>query len=194
MHSETKERLTDNQLLALLRESDSAALEELYYKYSSKLYSFAYKVLRDKDTCKDIIQEIFSQLWVRRDSIQIISLESYLYAATRFQVFNAIREGKHHDQLWEEIENRHFSNTTEEKVNEKEALHLIESAFDALPGRCREIFRMSRFEQLSTKEIATILGIAPKTVENQLTIALKRLRLVLHHLFCLTFVILSIPS
>lgn len=167
----------DRNLLELLQSGDEGALAAIYDRYWSKLYLQAYNIIRDRQTAEDIVQEIIVQLWMKRTVIQIANLNAWLYSAVRYQVFRAVRSGKLPAPVL--IENLHFINDTDSRLIEKEIQKLLDEGVADLPEKCRQIFSLSRREHLTTKEIATRLGIAPKTVENQLTIALRRLRSVL---------------
>nr|WP_121272229.1 RNA polymerase sigma-70 factor [Pedobacter schmidteae] len=181
---------SDVELLCFLKEDNSDAFEEIYNKYWPKLYLSAYNLLRDRYAAEDIVQEVLVQLWMKRQSQTIESLNSYLYAAVRFQVFNLIRSGKVREHFFNRIEELSIENTAEDHLYAQDVLKKIDEGLAELPDRCREIFTLSRKDQLSTKEIAARLGIAPKTVENQLTIAIRRLRSTMEHmLFWLLFTV-----
>ncbi len=161
--------------LNLLKEGDQKAFEQVFNGYWSKLYVYAYNILRDKGVCEDIVQEVLVSLWVKRESLEIESLSSFLFTAVRYQVLKVIRSGKVREGFFQEIEKMSMS-TPAEQLEQKDLLNLIEARIDELPGKCREIFLLSRKEQLSNREIAERLGVSIKTVENQITIAIRRLR------------------
>lgn len=167
---------TDEELLGLLKQDDKNAFEILYHKYFNRLYLQALKVLKDETVSKDIIQEVFLQLWNKRYTQQIESLNAYLYAITRFQVFKAIRSGKDHEDIFEVEHELPLCRNTEHAMAEKEVSVAFFSGMADLPEKCRTIFSMSRVDYLSHKEISLQLSISPKTVENQITIALRKLR------------------
>jgi RNA polymerase sigma-70 factor (family 1) len=167
---------TDDELLELIRQEDRAAFELIYNRYWSKLYISAYKILRDRQSSEDIVQEVLVQLWLKRSTQQIESLNAYLYTAVRFQVFTAIRKNKVRETLFAEIEEMIDFNSAEDNLVVLDITRKLEESIADLPEKCREIFSLSRKEQLSTKEIAARLGISPKTVENQLTIAFRKLK------------------
>ncbi len=168
----------DHQLLELLQSDDELALAAIYERYWSKLYLQSYNVVRDRYICEDIVQEIIVQLWTKRSVNKIDSLKAYLYSCVRYQIFKAVRSGKITVSL--ELEDSATVNDTDSLLMEKDLQKLLEEGVAELPSKCREIFKLSRREHLSTKEIAFRLGLSPKTVENQLTIALRRLRSAMH--------------
>jgi RNA polymerase sigma-70 factor (ECF subfamily) len=184
--------LTDERLIALIRENDLTAFERIYNKYWSKLYLSAYNILRDRQVSEDVTQEVLVNLWLKRASLQLNSLNAYLYTSVRYQVFNVIRSGKVRADLFNHLEELFSNNGGEDLLSEKDINRLLDQGVAELPEKCRQIFIMSRKEHLSTKQIAERLGIAPKTVENQLTVALGRLRKTLGDFVCIAAVMLSI--
>lgn len=185
MNSPEVQLLSDEKLIALIRENDLEAFERIYNKYWSKLYLSAYNILRDRQVSEDITQEVLVNLWMKRANLRLTSLNAYLYTSVRYQVFNIIRSGKVRAGLFNRLEELFSNNGGEDILSEKEINRLLEQGIAELPEKCRQIFIMSRKEYLSTKDIAGRLGIAPKTVENQLTVALNRLRKTLGDFVCL---------
>ncbi|WP_377114439.1 RNA polymerase sigma-70 factor [Mucilaginibacter litoreus] len=165
----------DAELLKLLRNDDRMAFEVLYNKYSSKIYYAAYNLFRDKDVCEDLVQELFIDLWAKRNQLNINSVEWYLKVAIKNRVLMYIRTKKATLDL-SAIAMLTEKYTTDSKVMQKDISGLLDENVRQLPDRCREIFTLSRKEYLSNKEIASKLNISIKTVENQITIALRYLR------------------
>lgn len=188
MNSPEVQLFSDDRLIALIQENDLTAFEHIYNKYWSKLYLSAYNILRDRQVSEDITQEVLVNLWIKRTTLQVASLNAYLYTAVRYQVFNVLRSGKVKAGLFNSLEELFSNNGGEEILSEKEINRLLEQGIAELPDKCRQIFIMSRKEHLSTKEIAERLGISPKTVENQLTIALNRLRKTLGDFVCMALI------
>jgi RNA polymerase sigma-70 factor (family 1) len=168
---------TEKELLSRLSHGDEMALTHIYQLYWKSLFIQAYNIIRDKMVCEDIVQEIFLQLWRKRESIQITdSLNSYLHAATRYQVFHYIRKTPVTEHLFENIDERLVTASPDHNLFQKELHGQIDDIVSRLPEKCRVIYKLSREEYLPHKEIADRLHISIKTVENQLTIALRRLR------------------
>jgi len=190
MNSLEIQLMTDEDLIALIRENDLGAFERIYNKYWSKLYLSAYNIIRDRQVAEDVTQEVLVNLWIKRANLKLTSLNAYLYTSVRYQVFNVIRSGKVRADLFNRLEELFSNNGGEELLSEKEINRLLEQGIAELPEKCRQIFIMSRKEHLSTKEIAERLGIAPKTVENQLTVALNRLRKTLGDFVCIAAIML----
>lgn len=167
---------SDQELLTLMKVNNRDAFNEIYSRHWSKLMLSAYRVLKDKELCKDIIQDVFTDLYVRRKTLFISSVPSYLKVAVRNRVFQYLRKGSIKQVHLDVLEKVSFVNATEQMVNYNQLSELYEKSVAQLPERCREVFLLSRMENLSLKEISERLAISPKTVENQITKALKHLR------------------
>ncbi|MCB0524561.1 MAG: RNA polymerase sigma-70 factor [Saprospiraceae bacterium] len=174
------EELPENIWLSGLRNGDENALRSIFDKYYSHLIGVIYRMIPDVDTCQDLAQEVFVELWNKRETINIqSSLQAYLRRAAINRALNHIKTQKR--TILEDAEKfGDKEDITEQelgiqvkKENQEKALH---NAIDALPERCRIVFTLSRFENMSHKEIAEKLGISVKTIENQITKAMKLLR------------------
>lgn len=182
------ELLYDNeqQLLSSLSRGNEEVLTIIYRKYWDRLFLSAYNVLKDKEACEDIVQEIFIQLWQKKEQLVIkTSLEAYLVSATRYQVFHLIKKCSKRKELFENLEERFSTDCADVLLYVKDTQKTIDVVIDNLPEKCKNIYKLSRESHLSYKQIAKQLQISTKTVENQLTIALKRLRHALGNLILL---------
>ncbi|RZM21758.1 MAG: RNA polymerase sigma-70 factor [Pedobacter sp.] len=168
---------SDQELLALLRESDEAALNEFYKRYWEPLYISVNNILRDGAPCEDIIQEIFIKLWDKRQSIEIhLSVKAYLFASCRYEVFRLIKTQRVREDIFDGLQERLYEPSAYGSLEHKELIQQINSIVERLPEKCREVYKLSREENLSHKEIAERLGISTKTVENHITRALTQFR------------------
>ena len=168
---------SDEVLLEQLRGGSREAFEAIYQKYWSNLYLSAYNILRDRDTCKDVLQEVFVKLWTRKSNVHIHALGSYLHTAVRFKVLTAVKNSGRKVIIEEgELERLAGATPLNDSLTQHDIHRLLDQEIAGLPRRCREVFVLSRKEHLSNKEIARRLGITPKTVENQITLALQRIR------------------
>lgn len=168
--------LPEDILVQMLKADSKVALNEIFNRFHVRLFQLALAVLQDEDLAKDIVQEVFIDVWNRRHTSEIQILPHYLLRAIKFQALKQLRNGKlkeHHLKL---IQNIQFVNQTEEMINFKELDRSLKSELEHLPPRCKQVFELSRFENLSHKEIAGKLGITPKTVEVQIHKALLVLR------------------
>ncbi|MBB2144861.1 RNA polymerase sigma-70 factor [Pedobacter sp. LMG 31464] len=168
---------SDDKLLDLLKSGDEAAFNEIYKRNWAYLYDSACRVLGDQDAAKDILQEIFVWFWNHREQINTKTIQGYLYVAVKYKVANYIRNGKVKESFYTRVKAANIGavfNDTSIEVNE--LIKFINEFTNDLSPRCKEVFQLSRFENLSHKEIAIKLGISEKTIENQITLALNKLR------------------
>lgn len=166
----------DNVTLTALQGGDEKALEYLYVRYYDLLFRQAYGILKDRDLAEDIVQDTFVYIWQRRETLSIRgSIKAYLQAMVRYQVFHTIKNGQARPQVYENLSERMAMDSSlspQDILEEKELIRSIAAVVDTLPDRCREVYIMSREQQLTHKEIADRLDISTKTVENQITKAL----------------------
>lgn len=170
--------LADQEIIALIRADNRAAFNELYNRHWQSLYQMAWNVLKDEEICAEALQEVFVRLWENRSHLQINSLPAYLRAAVKYKVIDVLRKNRDTEKWFvklEDLDAGHFW-FDEDPLELKELKSLIAEQVAGLPERARVIFELSRNEQLSNREIAIKLGISEKTVENQITIAIRKLR------------------
>lgn len=172
-------------LLEKLREGDIHALEVIFNRYYSSLCKYLSLLFKNQVVVEHIAQDIFVYLWENRENLTINgSFEAYVYSAGKYKALNQIRDNKKHDSIQESMGNNSDVMESIEKGIEIKELHsIIESAISTLPARCQQIFRLSREEELSNKEIAGLLGITVNTVEGQMSIAYKKLRTLLRPVY-----------
>ncbi|WP_432711621.1 RNA polymerase sigma-70 factor [Pedobacter sp.] len=172
--------LADDALINLIKSHNQLAFVCIYDRYWSEMYACAFHIFPHRETCEDLIHDVFLYLWTSRERIEIKSLRDYLYIAIKNKSLNKIRAQKHLVELTEdEHEQIGSTSNSEEQMMVKEINTLFERGMLSLPEKCREILFLSRKENLSNKEIASRLNIAPKTVENQINIALRKIRLLM---------------
>ena len=179
--------MIDNELPQSIKLDDKRSLEKIYRQYWSKLYIYAFNVLREKEICEDIVQEIFVDLWTKRDEVQISDLNSYLYQAVKYQIFNYFRKSKYKKQLLMKFDQINELYKIDELYEKKELRFHIKDTISRLPKRRRIIFQMSRQEGLSNKEISKTLNISVQTVKNQISESLKFIRKSLKNIYLLFF-------
>lgn len=162
-----------------MKSLDKAAFEELFKSYFTPLCSFAQKYVNDVDEAKDIVHNVFINLWNKREEIDMeTSLKSYLFQGVYNRSLNFIRDHKKLVQFDTPQSVAELNQYVESKdhLESNEAESRINNALDDLPEKCREIFLMNRFDGLKYREIAEKLNISIKTVETQMSRALKTLR------------------
>jgi len=163
-----------------LNAGDGTALELLFHRFYNDLCRYLIIFLKDENVAKNIVQDLFMYLWESRENINFNkSLESYLYQACRFNALIYLRNENRHEQSHEKIR----YNATEEtldvssEMEVKELNKIINESIGLLPNRCQQIFRLSRNRGLTYSEIATQLGISISAVDNQVNIAIKKIKL-----------------
>jgi RNA polymerase sigma-70 factor (ECF subfamily) len=184
---------TDQTLLTLLRQGDKDAYTVIYDRYKNLLYNHAYKKLGDPEEVKDVLQELFTNLWNKRVDIPVATnLSGYLYAGIRNRILNLLShkevENKYLTSIQQYTQQEDYS--TDLVIREKEMADLIQKEIDQLPPKMREVFLLSRKENLSHHEIAEQLSISEQTVAKQVTNALRILRVRLGSFFLLLLFLL----
>lgn len=168
----------DYSVVKRLQQSEEAAFTEIYQRYWKLLFSVAANKLTDVFEAEEVVQDVLADLWIRRHSLSIEhSLKSYLAAAVKFKVYTRLakryRQAEREGELTPpEID--HFS--PEDQLHYRELQQELFALAQQLPEKCRLIYQLSREDGLSNREIAEKLSISQKTVETQITRALKKLR------------------
>jgi RNA polymerase sigma-70 factor, ECF subfamily len=169
--------MDEKYLITGLRNKDKAVFDCIFNYYYSGLCTYSLKYIKDKEIIEDIVQDFFVSLWVKSSQINITdSIKSYLFASVKNRCFDYL---KHH-KVEEKFSLNTLNNTEENDSNlyvETELREAIASGLEKLPPRCREIFEMSRFKGMKNQEIADKLNISKRTVELQISLALKTLRI-----------------
>ena len=175
--------MDDIEILELIKKGDKSAFEMLFKQYYRMLVIFAAKYLRSYEDAEELVQQVFVSFWEKAPATDITSsLKAYLYRWTANACINRIKHLKIKDKYaqyaMQEIQTAFDDNLSFVEPDLEANIH---KAVDNLPEKCRQIFILSRFENKKNSEIAAELGISEKTVENQMTIALKKLRAELAH-------------
>ncbi|MGH2645834.1 MAG: RNA polymerase sigma factor [Chitinophagaceae bacterium] len=180
--------LSSDCLLGLLQQDDPAAFEELYNRYWFQLFISAHKRLKCKEDAEGAVQNLFESLWKNRYKIQVrTSLENYLFASIRYIVLRMMHKKLSLPSSLDNDAAAYFKpdHSTEETILINDLSNHINQLVDKLPEKCRKVFELSRYEMKTHKEIAAMLGISEKTVENHITKALHLLKDNLNHFFFL---------
>jgi RNA polymerase sigma-70 factor (ECF subfamily) len=168
----------DVQLLALLTQGNRQAFTEIYSRHWEKMMSMAVKITRSEEEGRDIVQEIFVSVWNRREVLVVQGeLIAYLLKSVRNLSLRYIERNMHRQdflaRLAVAVQHLDINTATDSQVEYKELQGKLAAAVAMLPEKMREIYRLSREEQLSHKEIAERLQIAETTVKKQISNALK---------------------
>lgn len=161
-----------------MSEATHNEFESLFRRHHKELCDVAFNIVKDSDAAKDIVQEVFLKLWKNRDQVSFgAQIKHYLFKATAHVSLNHLRFNKKIVRIEKETPlNELVTSMNTEEVGYKELEIRVRNAIDNLPPKCKTIYLLSRHEGMKYKEIAEILELSPKTVENQMGIALQKLR------------------
>ena len=172
-----QQNYTDKELLELLEKDDELAISLIFRAYYSYLCKAAYKIIPDSNLAEDLSQEVFFELWRKKGQLQVnTSLKAYLRRAVVNRALNYIRDQKikFADENPYPLPSREAN--AGQQMEADELQQRIDEAIDRLPARCRIVFVLSRFEDMTYQQIGDALDISVKTVENQISKALRILR------------------
>lgn len=168
---------SDKELIAKISQDDKAAFRALFNRHYKELLGTAINILRDQDKGKDAVQEVFFQIWKNRAGMEIRStVRAYLKRSVINRALNQVERGKRFTDDSTLVRKPSGQTDPLEDVSHTELKDALEVALQDLPERCRLVFVMKRLEGMSQKEIAQQLNISTKTVENQITKAVKALK------------------
>lgn len=165
-------------MIELLKNNEEEAISLIFKEHYAFLCQAIIRVVKDPIVAEDLAQDVFHDLWKRRENLQIsTSIKAYLRRAGVNKTLNYIRDKK---VKWDDEDKLPLmaasAPSASDTLEGQDLKKLIDQTIDGLPERCRLIFTLSRFEEMSYKEIAGSLNISVKTVENQMSKALKILR------------------
>lgn len=171
--------ISEKIYLSALKNDDVKAFDKLFSEYGKRLYHFAYGYLKSKEEAEGVVQEVFLKIWKNRKQINPdLSFKAYLFKIAYHYILelfeqNTRQQAYRHTIIEEAIE---FTDETNEVLNYHFLLEKVETLIQKLPSRQKEILLKRKKDGIPVKEIATQLGISPKTVENHLTEAIKNLK------------------
>lgn len=185
--------LTDEELVILLKADRADAVKEIYNRYWKEILMTYYRKLQDQELAEELTQNLFVNLWEKRQTSEIKQLKFYLFGAVKYSIIN------HYKSL--NIRARHLENyvlnqQVQENITEKQILlhdlsAAVEKGIELLPVKTKQVFRLSRLQHHSVKEISSDLNISEKTVEYHITRSVKVLKLYLkEYLLALTMMLL----
>lgn len=171
--------MEEDKLIELFKDQPAEGLSRLFDKYIDYLSAEVFFILKDEDDTQDVIQDLFMTLWKNKEHLSNIntSIKSYLRKAAINKSLNLIRSRKQYLDIDDNIDlEEGYNHAT--MLETAELGTLLNQTIDNLPPKCRQIFVLSRYEEMSYKEISESLGVSVKTVENQISKALKILRII----------------
>ncbi len=162
-----------------LKRGNREPMKFFFESYYVDMCNFVNQFIRDKTQSEEIVQDIFVYLWDYRQKILITtSVRSYLYTAARNKVLNYIRSEKNRAKFLDQLVKRDANSSAQpdQILYENQLNEFVEKAVEDLPAQCRKVYSLSRDKGYSNKEISKEMNISVKTVENQITIALRKLK------------------
>jgi RNA polymerase sigma-70 factor (family 1) len=184
--------LDDNLLINLLKDNDELAFKEIYVRYWKELFRVAYVKTHNKEVSEELTQNLFVDLWKRREVIAVNSLSCYLFGSLKYSIINHYKSQLVKDQY--QVKNHQKREPATSPADELTLLNDLSNALNhsiaLLPKKTGEVFKLSRIDNCSTKEISRQLNISEKAVEYHITQSLKSLRFYLkEYLFASTLLI-----
>lgn len=169
----------EGELLLRMAKGDEAAFTALYRHYSGPLYLNFVRMVKDEVIAEEIIQDLFSRIWQKRESISIEkNFSAYLYRTGYNLLMDFYRKVKRDKQLYEKFKQVAIENYNhiEEVLHLKDSQALVSKALDTLPPQQRKVFELCRIEGYTYKEVAELLGISPNTVKEHFVKANQAIR------------------
>jgi RNA polymerase sigma-70 factor (family 1) len=166
----------DKELIKQMRVGNEDAFNLLYKRHWIGLFNFVYRILRDEQVVEDCLQEVFTTIWLKRKTLNDQNIKSLLYTSARNAAISHLRKIKFTQVHQDALNELSIDPSVESKINTEEIKIEVMRIMTLLPKRCKEIFYQSRFQELSIDEISKKFDISRRTVENQLSLALKHIR------------------
>lgn len=193
---------TENEadiLISSLKKGDNAAFLLIYNEYWESLYAIGFNRLQSQADVEDIIQELFTDLWNKRESLLIKdNLRVYLFTAMKYKVIDHIRKRKLDEVSMDNLDlspsPEMSDNNTDQLISFNELYHRLKESVENLPKRCKLVFKMSRELNMTSDEIAKELNLSKRTVETQIYKSLKFLKRDLSDYTISTLIVLSVFS
>lgn len=170
--------LTDDELIVLFKDGSERAFREIYTRYWKGVFQVAYKKTHYKELAEELTQNLFVDLWHRRESVKIVSISNYLFGSLKYSIINHYKS-----QLVRENYQDHLKVLKNDTVENTDYLLMLNELSGALndgiarlPKKTGEVFKLSRLEHYSVKDISRELNISEKAVEYHITQSLKSMR------------------
>jgi RNA polymerase sigma-70 factor (family 1) len=164
--------------------NDEPAYKQLFFAFHNPLKRFAFSFLHNKESAEEVVSDVFIKMWAKRTSLtEIENLRVYLYISTKNTALNYLHKQQRQPFAGFTEAEMDFPSTAlnpEEQMVTAEMMRQIQAAVNALPPRCRLVFKLVKEDGLHYREVADILSISIKTIDSQLAIALKKISVALH--------------
>lgn len=169
---------SDKQLIRAIKSGDTKSFSELFERYYDRYFSFACALLHDADAAEDVLQNVFLKLWIGRERLdENRSIENYLLVSVRNEIFDWLRLKYNRIVVHGEAPEKEDSSADiEEDMFWSETSDRMDKIIRNMPPQRQRIFMMSRYQSMSSKDIADALGLSVRTVERHIYLALKDLK------------------
>ena len=175
--SNVEKSQSESEWIIKIREGDADAFKNLFETYCQALIYFAWRYVKNTQIAENIVQDVFLRIWLNRTKLNpVLKIKSYLYKAVKNQAMQHLRKAKFENRKGNIQSLDSSTKSPEDILDEKEIAISVQRAISELPSRCRLIFTMSKYSNLTYSEIAEIQNISIKTVETHMGRALKFLR------------------
>lgn len=171
-------QFTYNQkdLLALIADGDEAAFRAFFNTFAPIVRTIASKLLQDTALAADLVQDVFLRIWLNRDNLTNIEKpKEWVIQIAYYQCFNVLRSQKRQHKAFEAL-GKHQEQHTENLVFFEQTKRILKEGIAALPPQTQKVYLLSREEGMNIEQLAKTLGLAPQSVKNTLSRALKMLR------------------
>lgn len=176
---EKHEQEYEQRLIAELKEGSQKAFDEIYRMYSARLFAYCFQFSKTVEDAEEIVQDVFLQLWLYREDIQQTkTLRALLFIMSKNKLINAYRK-KVNSVLYEDyvLYNNDFEVIdSSDRLEYMDFVDMLEKEIKKLPDTQQKVIKLSRFNNLSNKEVAQKLELSEQTVKNQLSVGLKALK------------------
>ena len=175
------ESYSDDELLAAIRDSDAQAFSEFLRRYWKKAYHITYSKVRSQAVTEEIVQDLFATLWDKRSSLSISNVYAFIFTCIKNKSINYIESQLVKKKYWDyyKVFIPQQEESTRREVEFNDLMKAVETCAETLPEKSRSVFRLSRLEGISNREIAQRLNLSEKSIEYHLTKSLKIMRLAL---------------
>lgn len=171
-------KLSDKQIIRKIKKGDIKAFELFFKQNYTDLCNYAFYYLKNAEDAEEVVQDIFYIIWKNRKELNIKSIKSYLYQSVKNNCLQTIRHRSLNEKFISYVKHSYEEQgeQADKILNAKDINEIIEKTFNSLPARCKQIFKLSRYEGLKYREIAKKLSISIKTVEANMGKALMHFR------------------
>lgn len=176
--------LTDDELVSRLKQSDAQAFSEIFRRYKGSMIPYAMSKINDRELAKDLVHDIFTNVWDKRETVYIGELKPFLLKSTS----NIINDHYKHIMVQRKYVSHHMyytsgidNKTPDHLVRHNQMVEILNNAIDMLPKKMATIFKLSRHEYMNRNEISTHLNVCHNTVRTNMTRALSKLKIKLRH-------------